>query len=172
MLTSLLCPCGFVGTSTCVTVSPSGGCAAWRCGFLPGKGAHILLILFPFSCPACGSPPTWSPPAPWCPWSGWTCSLPSGPRCPTMSCSTRRWMSTRTQTSTQVGVREGNLLVLQRAPGDASCALPGWELQLWWRTVHRAKVLHEVSNPLLLGEVSGIFCRHGYLRGRGITKMQ
>lgn len=44
--------------------------------------------------------------------------------------------------------------------------------RLWWRMVPRAKVLHETSNPLHLGEVSGIFCRHGYLRGRGFAKTQ
>lgn len=152
---------------------PCLGSCCCRGGFLPRKGADVLFGFFPVSCPACGSPPTWSPPAPWSLWSGWMCSLPLGRRCLTMSCSTRRWMNTRTQTSTQVGAAaESKLLLVQRVHGDASCAWPGWELLVLWGTVHRAKVLYEVSKPLHSGEVSEGFCRHGYLRGRGNTKMQ
>ena len=152
MLTYLLspcapCPCGSVCTSLCMSVSPAWGCAACRGGFLPRKRADVLLGFFPVSYPACGSPPTWSPPAPWSLWSGWMCSLPLGRRCLTMSCSTRRWMSTQTQTSTQVGAAaEGKLLSVRRVHSDASCAPPGWELLLLWRTVHRQRCYMRYQN--------------------------
>lgn len=58
------------------------------------------------------------------------------------------------------------------AEGSWQCFLcPTW-LGAAALVENRAKVLHKVSNPLHLGEVSGIFCRHGYLRGKGITKTQ
>lgn len=67
---------------------------------------------------------------------------------------------------------KGELLLVQRVRGDVPCAPSGWELLLLCRTVHKAKVSHEVSKPLHSGEVSEGFCRHGYLRGRRNAKMQ